>query len=115
MQMIVEFFSRICARTVRMPGKIDSPGVDITNWQNDNFENPQNSERYVAVVTARFILQKRAKSWRFFLSARKNGGLLQKLPKIFVELSQISFPYEKFPAGDTGNIFIFQEGVCRAR
>ena len=29
MQMIVEFFSRICARTVRMPGKIDSPGVDI--------------------------------------------------------------------------------------
>ena len=39
--MIVEFFSRICARTVRMPGKIDSPGVDITNCQNDNCENPQ--------------------------------------------------------------------------
>lgn len=34
-------FSRICARTVRMPGKIDSPGVDITNCQNDNCENPQ--------------------------------------------------------------------------
>ena len=41
MQMIAEFFSRICARTVRMPGKIDSPGVDITNCQNDNCENPQ--------------------------------------------------------------------------
>lgn len=34
--MIAEIFSRICARTVRMPGKIDSPGVDITNCQNAN-------------------------------------------------------------------------------
>ena len=40
MQMIAEIFSRICARTVRMPGKIDSPGVDITNCQNDNRRNP---------------------------------------------------------------------------
>ena len=38
--MIAEIFSRICARTVRLPGKIDSPGVDITNCQNDNRRNP---------------------------------------------------------------------------
>lgn len=41
MQMIAEIFSRICARTARLPGKIDSLGVDITNCQNDNCENPQ--------------------------------------------------------------------------
>lgn len=33
------FFSYL--RTNCMPGKIDSPGVDITNCQNDNCENPQ--------------------------------------------------------------------------
>ena len=36
MQMIVEFFSRICARTVRMPGKIDSPGLNFTICQFDH-------------------------------------------------------------------------------
>lgn len=41
MQMIAEIFSRICARTVRMSGKIDSPGVDITNCQNGNCGDPQ--------------------------------------------------------------------------
>lgn len=40
MQMIAEIFSRICARTARLPGKIDSLGVDITNCQNDNRSNP---------------------------------------------------------------------------
>ena len=40
MQMIAEIFSRICARTARLPGKIDSLGVDITNCQNDNRRNP---------------------------------------------------------------------------
>lgn len=38
--MIAEIFSRICARTARLPGKIDSPEVDITNCQNDNRRNP---------------------------------------------------------------------------
>lgn len=38
--MIAEIFSRICARTARLPGKIDSLGVDITNCQNDNRRNP---------------------------------------------------------------------------
>ena len=34
--MIAEIFSRIWEWAVHKPGKIDSPGVDITNCQNGN-------------------------------------------------------------------------------
>ena len=70
---------------------------------------------YVSVATTCFFLQICPKSFLFFLSVQKNAAARHKPQKFFVELLQIPFPYENFPTGDTGNIFIFQEGVCRAR
>jgi hypothetical protein len=71
--------------------------------------------RYVSGVTTCFISHFSPKSLNFISGAPKNPTPRQKTGKIFVELSQISFSYENSPTGDTGNIFIFQEGVCRAR
>jgi hypothetical protein len=71
--------------------------------------------RYVSGVTACFISHFSPKSLNFISGAPKNPTPRQKTGKIFVELSQIPFPYENPPIGNTGNIFIFQEGVCKAR